>query len=74
MVENYCVSCHNETRRDGGVSLASYAQVSAVVETGAFLGTITNTNGFPLMPQGASIPDCEIKQVEKWIASGALNN
>ena len=74
MLDSYCLRCHNDTRSDGGVSLSGYNKVKTSVDNGSFWGTLTATNGFPLMPQGAPITDCELEQVRKWIENGAQND
>lgn len=74
IMESYCNRCHNDTRSDGGVSLQGYDKMKVAADDGSLLGTITHSEGFPLMPQGAPIPDCEIIQIEKWITDGAQNN
>lgn len=74
MMDSYCMRCHNDTRSDGGISLQGYAKIKSSVDDGSLWGTLTATGGFPIMPQGASIPDCELEQVRKWIENGAQNN
>lgn len=74
IMESYCNRCHNDTRSDGGVSLQGYDKMKVAADDGSLLGTITHSGGFPLMPQGAAIPDCEITQIEKWITDGVQNN
>ncbi|MFT6867427.1 MAG: hypothetical protein ACJA08_002270 [Cyclobacteriaceae bacterium] len=74
IMDNYCNRCHNNTRSDGGISLQGYDKIKIAADNGSLLGTITHTGGFPLMPQGAAIPDCEISQMEHWISEGAQNN
>ncbi|MEP1096092.1 MAG: c-type cytochrome domain-containing protein [Cyclobacteriaceae bacterium] len=74
MMDSYCMRCHNDSRSDGGVSLQGYAKIKATIDDGSLWGTLTNTGGFPLMPQGAPIPDCELDQVRKWIEKGAQND
>lgn len=74
MVERYCERCHSGSNPDGGVLLTNYAEIKASAEDGSLLGTITATGGFPAMPPGGSISDCETDQLRKWLEEGANNN
>lgn len=75
LLNQYCKGCHNSVASSGGVKLDHYSGVAAVVSNGKLLGVIKHQPGFPAMPQGGNkLTDCQIRQVEKWIAAGALNN
>lgn len=75
MLDKYCVGCHNGSLASGGVTLHTYAGAADVAAKGWLLGVIKHDTGFPAMPQGGSkLSDCQIKQVEKWIAAGYPNN
>lgn len=73
MVNNYCKGCHNPSSLGGGIDLSSYAAVKTQALNGKLVGTITHTSGYSPMPKGGNkLSDCRIKQVQKWIAAGAL--
>jgi hypothetical protein len=70
-----CRGCHSSAAPSGGIALDSHVGVSAVASNGRLLGAIRHEGGFTAMPQGgAKLSACKIKQVEKWVANGALND
>jgi mono/diheme cytochrome c family protein len=70
-----CVGCHSATLASGGVNLSTHAGVAVVAQSGQLLGALKHQTGFTPMPQGAAkLSDCKIRQVEKWVQAGALNN
>jgi hypothetical protein len=74
-LSTYCKGCHNSVSSGGGIDLSSYAKVKIQALNGNLLGTITHAAGYSPMPKGDNIlSDCEIRQIEKWIEAGALNN
>ena len=75
MLEFYCKGCHNSTTATSGVILDNYSGVKTVAANGKLLGVIKRLPGFPAMPKnGNKLSDCQIRQLEKWIAAGAQNN
>ncbi|WP_276133527.1 c-type cytochrome domain-containing protein [Polluticoccus soli] len=75
LTEQYCRGCHNSAAASGGIMLDSYDGVKTVALNGRMLGAIKHLTGYQAMPQGGSkLSDCQILQVEKWIAAGAQNN
>jgi hypothetical protein len=49
--------------------------VRTVALNGKLYGSIAHQAGFSPMPKnGAKLSDCEITQVQRWIAAGSLNN
>lgn len=74
IMDKYCTSCHNGTTLSGGFSLTYYARVKEKADAGSLLGSIKHESGYPAMPPGSFISDCEIKIIEKWIAAGAPEN
>lgn len=75
IIENKCKGCHNPASLGGGIDLSTYTAVKTIALSGKLMGSITWTTGFKAMPQGGiKMPDCEIKQVKKWIDAGTLNN
>ncbi len=74
MMQLYCTGCHNNSSAAGG-SLADYTSVYNAAVTGRLIGDISHSAGYNAMPQGSSqLSDCQITQVKKWVAAGALNN
>lgn len=75
VLNNNCVSCHSGPGASGGIRLGNYNEVVATIDGGRFLGAIKHENGFSAMPQGGSkLSDCNISQIDAWIAQGKLNN
>ncbi|MBL7718030.1 MAG: hypothetical protein JNL72_04280 [Flavipsychrobacter sp.] len=75
ILQQSCVGCHNASLASGGVNLSNHAGTAASVSSGRLLGAIRHQGGFVAMPQGApKLSDCQIRQVEKWVAAGTLNN
>lgn len=75
IMDNKCVGCHNPANLGGNIDLSTYAAVKTSALTGKLYGSIAHQTGFSAMPKGAAkLSDCEITQVQKWIANGSLNN
>lgn len=75
IMESKCVGCHNPANLGGNIDLSTYAAVKTSALTGKLYGSIAHQTGFSAMPMGAAkLSDCEITQVQKWIANGSLNN
>jgi mono/diheme cytochrome c family protein len=75
LIQNKCQGCHSSTSAQGGIDLSTYTLVKAKVADGKLWGSINHQTGFSAMPKnGAKLSDCEIRQFQKWIAAGALNN
>ena len=52
-----------------------YNSVMTAATTGRLIGDISHLSGYNDMPLGGTqLQDCQIKQVKKWVAAGALNN
>lgn len=74
-IQNKCVGCHNPSSLGGSVDLSTYTGVKTVASNGKLYGSITQQPGYSAMPKNAAkLSDCEIKQFQKWINAGALNN
>lgn len=75
IMDNKCVGCHNPSNLGGSVDVSTYTAVKTVALNGKLIGSITHQPGFSPMPKNAAkLSDCEITQVQKWIAAGTLNN
>ena len=74
MMKTSCIGCHNDQLESGGINLKNYNNIRDVVDKGRLLGTAKHDTGFSPMPPGQMLSDCNIKQLEKWIAAGAKND
>lgn len=75
IMDKYCKGCHSGSGAYAGIVLDNYTDVATSTKDGLLLGSIKHEFGFKAMPQGGNkLSDCEIRQVEKWIESGTLNN
>ncbi len=75
MMATYCNGCHNPSSLGGGINLSTYVTLKTQALNGKLVGSITHANGFSAMPKsGNKLLDCQIRQVQKWIQAGALNN
>lgn len=75
IMQTNCTGCHSSVLKSGGVDLSTYAGVYQVAVNGKLIGSVTHAAGYSPMPQGGNqLSDCNIRQIEKWIESGALNN
>ena len=75
IMNTYCKGCHNPASLGGDIDLSTYDGVKTVALNGRLSGSINHLAGYVAMPQGGNkLQECQIKQIEKWIAGGALNN
>lgn len=75
LLQQYCYSCHSGSSPSGGVSMGTYASDKAIAVNGKLYGTISYTNGFIPMPEGAAkLSDCQIATIKKWIDANSPNN
>ena len=75
IVDTKCVGCHNPASLGGNIDLSTYTAVRISALTGKLYGSIAHQPGYSPMPKNsAKLSDCEITQVQKWIAAGSLNN
>lgn len=75
IIQNKCQGCHSGINAQGAIDLSNYTLINARVTDGKLWGSINQLPGYSAMPKnGAKLSDCEIKQFQKWIAAGALNN
>jgi uncharacterized membrane protein len=73
-INTFCVGCHGAVSPGGGIVLTSYSGVQAIAANGKLMGSIKQLAGFKPMPVGSKLDDCRIKQIQKWVNSGYLNN
>lgn len=73
MIQQLCVGCHKPGSISGGVDLSTHASVQTVAINGKLVASLKRTTNW--MPQGGKkLSDCQIRQFEKWVAGGALND
>jgi hypothetical protein len=78
IMDNNCVSCHNDASTSGGVNLDGYSNVQlygSTLRSGTpiLLGVIRQMSGFKIMPPGSKLDDCTIRKIELWIGQGMPN-
>lgn len=70
-----CKNCHSGPNPDASLRIENYNDVKFMVDLDVLLPVIRwEPNVVPMPYLANKIPDCEILLIEKWIASGALNN
>jgi len=75
ILQQNCISCHNNSLTSGNVNLEGYTKVKTYADNGKLIGVISHSSGFLPMPQGGNkLGDCEIATIQKWIANGTPNN
>jgi cytochrome c553 len=75
LLNTYCTGCHSGAVPSGNIDLSNYNNVKLQVTSGRLAGAVTHTAGYAAMPKDAGkLSDCQITQIKKWIAAGALNN
>lgn len=70
IVQSWCVSCHGGTNPANGLSLTSYDEVKASVNSGRLMGAIRQETGFYAMPKGSQLSPCDIALFQLWINRG----
>lgn len=74
-IQNKCAGCHNPSSLGGNIDLSTYTGTKTAALSGELYNSITHQTGYSAMPKNsAKLSDCEIKQIQKWINAGALNN
>jgi hypothetical protein len=75
LMSTYCTGCHGGAAPSAGINLSLYPTVRGFGLNGRLVGAISHAPGFSPMPKNtAKLSDCQINQVKKWVAAGALNN
>jgi len=70
IIQVSCAGCHGSVNPGGGISLNSYANISA--NSAKIQNAITGVT--ELMPKTGKLQDCEITQITNWISNGKPNN
>jgi len=77
IIAQHCLSldCHGGNAEISGIPLDGYDNVKSTVDNERLLGAIRHEVSFSAMPKNAGkLPDCNIAQIEIWVANGAPNN
>lgn len=75
IISFFCLGCHSGTTPSAGIDLSLYTVVNQVAVSGRLVGAVTHAPGYSAMPNGFNkLNDCQIAQIKKWVAAGALNN
>lgn len=75
MMQDFCVGCHSGATASGNVSLDSHPGVVAATSNNRLMASVKHQTGFAAMPpSGNPLSDCQIQQLEQWLAAGAPNN
>lgn len=70
-----CTGCHNPANLGGNIDISTYNSIKVVALNGKLYGSVAHQPGYSPMPKNsAKLSDCEIRQIQKWIGAGALNN
>ncbi len=73
ILEQHCLTCHDERNGFGNVVLEGIDNVRIYANSGQLLGSMDHQPGFYAMPDnGEKLPVCEIETVRKWIERGTL--
>jgi hypothetical protein len=73
VMQTSCTGCHTGTTPGGGIALANYTNVKTIALNGMLLNSLSGS-GVTKMPMGGSFSACRIRQFQKWINTGSLNN
>ena len=79
IIENNCLSCHNSSTPNAGISLNNYQNISSIAEiernnVSFLVGVINSLPGFAPMPPFGPLDPCSIRTIELWIEQGYENN
>jgi len=75
ILDNKCVGCHNAANLGGNIDVSNYNALRVIALNGKLYGSVAQQIGYSPMPKNsAKLSDCEIRQIQKWINAGSLNN
>ena len=74
ILENNCKGCHIGAAPNGGISIENYNDVKLIADNNHLINALYGSNGVQQMPPTNPLSDCNIQQIEIWIAEGSLNN
>jgi hypothetical protein len=70
ITQSWCTTCHGASNPANGLSLTTYEEVKASVNSGRLMGAIRQENGYYAMPKGSQLSPCDIAIFQKWINLG----
>ncbi len=75
IIEGSCAipGCH-VAGGSGTGNFTVFAELKAQVDNGTLLRSVRREPNAIAMPSGGALRTCEIRQLELWVAAGALNN
>ncbi|HSZ25633.1 MAG TPA: hypothetical protein VK766_07955 [Cytophagaceae bacterium] len=73
IINNNCISCHNNKTKNGNLDLSSYSLVVNSVNSGRFVGAIQHNTGYYAMPPNVTLQPCEINRINSWIQQNLPN-
>jgi hypothetical protein len=68
--QSWCTGCHGTSNPSNGLSLTTYEQVKASVNSGRLMGAILQEPNYKPMPKGSSLSSCEISLFKIWVRLG----
>lgn len=75
IMDNKCTGCHNPANLGGNIDVSTYTAIRVTALNGKLYGSVAHQASYSPMPKNsAKLSDCEIRQIQKWIAAGTLNN
>ncbi|SHE33351.1 Planctomycete cytochrome C [Psychroflexus salarius] len=72
VVDNFCISCHNDVSANSGLNLSNYDLVKDAAENGNLILRINDVQN-PMPPSGL-LPSSERALFDKWVADGFPEN
>lgn len=73
LIQAKCQGCHSGNNPQGGIKLASYAEIKVVALNGKLYNSLTRASNW--MPRGgAKLDDCNVQKIQAWVSAGAPQN
>jgi len=75
ILNNNCSGCHSSSNANaygGGFTFSTYSQFKS--QANLILGSINQTNSWPMPKGGGKLDACSINQIQSWINKGMINN
>lgn len=75
LLRKYCYGCHTGSNPGRGLILATYDNVKYAVEQKSLIESINHKAGYQPMPNTSlKLSVCEIRQIERWVTAGMMND
>jgi len=68
-MQHNCVGCHSGSSPSGNLDLTTFENVKAGINSHHLIEHVMG-NSYSLMPPSGSLSDCNINQLNAWIARG----